>query len=366
MSANRTPEPTPSHGQPAVRVTQEAAPVADSGPGRVGPATLIVLGLLGVCLSCSIIALAGLAGYNDGLHQVEQAERVTREADINRQYDLALTDVADGNRDLAGLRLEHIVVTLGADHPEAQALLTEVRAVSPTPTASPTFTPSPTLADTVTPTLTPTAGLPPLDPAALFEEAQSASVGRDFERTIQVLNVLISLDPDYRKSEVESMLHDALSSLALTYLREPSGDHLAEGILLAQQAQAIAPIGDLAYEAYIAGRYLDGMASNGLECLLSVREWESVYNEASQYRDVPARLASAYARCGDAYTYQTEFCPAEQYYRWSLQIANNTDVLAKLRDAADMCAQATPTPTPTVEGVPPEGTPPEGEQPPPA
>ena len=365
MSTKPNPEHTPPHGQPAVRVTQEAAPVPGPGSGRVSPVTLIVLGLLVVCLSCSIVALAGLAGYNDGLRQVEQSERVTREADVARQYDLALTDVAAGNRDLAALRLEHVVLTLGAAQPEAQALLTEVRAVSPTPSATPTFTPSPTLANSATPTPEPTAGLPPLDPDALFTEAQSASVSRDFERTIQVLNVLISLNPDYRKTEVESLLHDALSAQALTYLREPSGDHLAEGILLAQQAQAIAPIGDVAYEAYIAGRYLDGMAANGMECLVSVREWESVYNEAPQYRDVPARLASAYARCGDAYTFQTEFCPAEQYYRWSLQIVSDSSVLGKLRDAANMCAQATPTPTPTIEGVPSE-VPPDGQAPPPA
>lgn len=351
MSAYQPSAPTPPSGQPPVRV-HEPAP-----PSRPPTLALILIGLIVVCLSCSIVGLAGLAGYNDGAREVERIERVTREADINRQVELALTDVAGGNRDLAALRLEHVVITLGANHAQAQALLTEVRAVTATPTPSPTPTVTPTLPDTPTPAATATAGPPPLDPDALFSEAQAASVGRDFRRTIEVLNILRSLDPDYRKAEVEQLLHTALTTLSLQYLRAPDTTNLAEGILLARQAQAIAPIGDLSYEAYIAGRYMDGLAADGMECLLSVREWQSVYDEAPQYRDVYEHLGRAYARCGDAYTYQTEYCPAAQYYRWALQIITDASVSAKLSTAYQMCAQATPTPTPTIEGVPAEGQP---------
>ncbi|MBN1963190.1 MAG: hypothetical protein JW910_00985, partial [Anaerolineae bacterium] len=132
------------------------------------------------------------------------------------------------------------------------------------------------------------------------------------------------------------------------------GDRLAEGILLAQRAEALGDIGDLGYEMYIAGRYLDGLSADGMECLLSVRVWEGVYAEAPQYRDVTNRLANAYASCGDAYTYQTEYCPAEQYYTWSVGVAYNANVAARLNEARELCAQATPTPTPTGEvGVPP-------------
>ncbi len=335
-------------------------------PGRGNTLILIVVGLVVVCLSCSIVALAGLAGYNDGVRHVERMAEVTRQAAIVQQYDLALTDVAAGNNELAALRLEHVVLTLGADSSEAAALLTRVHAVTPTPTPSLTPMPSPTPADTPTPEVTATESGPALpEPEAVFADAQAAFIVRDWGNAIELLDILRGLDPDYQAAEVQRMLHEALTELSLQYLREPSGEHLAEGILLAQRAQTLGPIGDLAYEAYIAGRYLDALNAEGMECLLAVRAWEGVYAEAPQYRDVTQRLANSYAACGDAYTYQTEYCPAEQYYNWSLQIVYDADVAARRNEASEICAQATPTPTPTIEGLPAEGTPSAGTPSPP-
>lgn len=333
-------------------------PPPQQQPARTNWLLLVAIGLIVVCLSCSIIGLAGLAGYNDGVRTLGQQGVATRQADIVRQYDLALTDVAGGNRELAVMRLEHVVITLQADSGEAQALLTEVNVVTATPTTPPTATPSPTPQNTPTvtpPAATPTPGLALPNPEELFTQAQTAITVRDYEAAIATLNVVQGLDPDYRTAEVEQMLYEALTTLSRRYLTETSGDRLAEGILLAEQARIIADIGDLGYEAYVAGRYLDGLNAEGMECLLSVREWESVYNEVPGYRDVTARLANAYAACGDAWTYQTEWCPAEQYYGWSLSVANNSTVAGKLTDAREKCTNATPTPTPTIEGVPPEG-----------
>ncbi len=195
-------------------------------------------------------------------------------------------------------------------------------------------------------------------------EAQAATVVRDWERAIELLDILRGLDPNYRATEVQQMLHDALVSLSRQYLTAPSDDRLAEGILLAERARTLGPIGDLAYEAYVAGRYLDALNAEGVECLLAVRAWEGVYDEAPQYRDVAQRLANSYAACGDAYTYQTEYCPAEQYYTWSLQVVYDSSVAARRDEAREICAQATPTPTPTIEGLPAEGSPtPEGTPP---
>ncbi|GAB4571707.1 MAG: hypothetical protein Kow0077_09130 [Anaerolineae bacterium] len=347
--------PDTLQGQPPVPAADETATTRTPSP-----ALLAVIALIVVCLSCSIVGLAGLAGYNDGVRQLDTYARATRQADINRQYGLALTDVASGNRELAAMRLQHVVVTLGANLPEAAAMLTEVLAATPTPTITPTVTPSPTLPPTATPVSSPTPGIALPAPEELFAQAQSALTVRDYETVIDTLTILTGVDPDYRKAEVENMLHTALTTLARQYLTGQNTDLLAQGILLAEQARAIAPIGDLAYEAYVAGRYLDGLNSEGMECLLAVREWESIYAEVPQYRDVAQRLGRSYARCGDAFTFQTEFCPAEQYYRWALQLISDSGISAKLADAAEKCANATPTPTPTIEGLPPDVTPTEG------
>ncbi len=348
--------PGPQGGQPPV----------PAGSAPAGGPSLVMLALVGIvvaCLSCSIIGLAGLAGYNDGIRAVENIAVSTRQADIQRQYDLALTDVANDNRELAAMRLQHVVVTLGADLPEAAALLTEVLAATATPSPTETPTPTPTLPASATPVNSPTPGLALPSADTLYAEAQAALTTRDYQTVIARLDILRAVDPNFRKADVETMLHQALTTLARQYLTATSSDRLAEGILLAEQARAIAPIGDLGYEAYVAGRYLDGLNSEGMECLLAVREWENIYAEVPQYRDVYQRLGRSYARCGDAYVYQTEYCPAAQYYRWALGIITDSSVSAKLSDAAEQCANATPTPTPTIEGVPadvtltPEGQP---------
>lgn len=339
---------------PPTRPKQPPIPGHQSAPqpglsNRPNLLILLVIGAAVICLSCSIVGLAGLAGYNDGVREVQRRATVTTQAEVIHQYNLALTDVASNNPALAALRLEHIVITVGANSSDAVLLLTQVRVPTATPTPSPTHTPTATLEATPTPSLPPTAGPPPLDPAALFAEAQSSSVLRDWARTIELLDILIAVDPAYEPAEVQRMLLQALTELSRRYLTDASTERLAEGILLAERAETLGSIGDLAYEAYIAGRYLDGLTAEGMECLLSVREWESVYNEAPQYRDVRARLANSYARCGEAYTFQTEYCPAEQYYTWSLELVYNNNVAASRDEARTLCAQATPTPTATLD-----------------
>lgn len=359
MSVEPTETPAGPNEAGAPITENHFPPVAPEPEPPRGPSVMIlaVVGVVVLCLSCSIVGLAGLAGYNDGIHELDTIAENTREADISRQYELALTDVASGNRELGAMRLQHIVVTLGANAPDAAALLTQVMAATPTPTTTPTVTPSPTVPATATPQATATPGLALPDAETLYNDAQSALTVRDYETVVDTLNVLQAVDASFRQADVENMLHEALTALARQYLTQTSTDRLAEGILLAEQARALAPIGDLGYEAYVAGRYLDGLNAEGMECLLSVREWESIYAEVPQYRDVSERLGLSYARCGDAYTYQTEYCPAVTYYRWALQLVSDSAISSKLSTAAEQCANATPTPTPTVEGLPPEVTP---------
>ncbi|MBN2472858.1 MAG: hypothetical protein JXN59_19190 [Anaerolineae bacterium] len=359
----------PTKNPPGTPDTQNHLPPVQPEEAPSGGPSVIMLAVIGVvmlCLSCSLVGLAGLAGYNDGISELDTLAQSTRQADISRQYDLALTDIASGSRELGALRLQHIVVTLGANAPQAAALLTEVMAATPTPTATPTATLTVTPQPSATLQNSPTPGIALPSAEELYNSAQASLTLREYEDVIDTLNILRAVDPAFRQADVDAMLHEALMTLARRYLTQQSTDQLAQGILLAEQARAIAPIGDLGYEAYIAGRYLDGVNSEGMECLLAVREWESVYAEVPQYRDVTERLGRSYARCGDAYTYQTEFCPAATYYRSALRLITDSAVSARLSEAAEQCANATPTPTPTIEGMPPEEVTPEGEQPPPA
>jgi hypothetical protein len=72
--------------------------------------------------------------------------------------------------------------------------------------------------------------------------------------------------------------------------------------------------------------------------------WQSLYDEAPQYRDVAQRLFNAYVDCGDRWAAQNEHCPAEQYYGWALSILSDSDVAGRRNNSREICAVATPRP----------------------
>jgi tetratricopeptide (TPR) repeat protein len=249
----------------------------DPPPGRC-LLSILVVGAT-TCLCSAIVALSALAGYGDELDEIQTKEANNREIAIGTQYALAVQNEAQGAVELARDRYIFIE-TEQPGYGDVQPRLTQIALVlSATPTPSPS--PSPTPTQTVAPTEetseaagTATPEISPVEEA--FNEGEQALLFGLYEDAIEWFNVVIGLDPEYRRVEVDIQLVEALKSQGKIYIRGSNlddesnglpGNQLARGIQLVKEAEAIwerqpTAIADeaLRYEADFAERFLTAQA----------------------------------------------------------------------------------------------------------
>lgn len=218
-----------------------------------------------LCLCMMLVALAGFAGYRDGLATNDAKITQTLATGIAQQYATGVADLDQGYAELAAARFSWIVETLqapaGVAFDSAQRLATARAIMSYTPTPAPTATPSPT--PTVPPTRSPTpaptepatATISPLeDPAYLYDQAATAMRVTHYEDAIEFLDALRAIDPTYRPTEAKAMLIEALSEQGKIYLNglnKDGEDKLARGVLLVYRANELGTIDNRLYGAAI-------------------------------------------------------------------------------------------------------------------
>ena len=229
---------------------------ANTPPPRRCLLTLTVM-VLTTCLCATTISMSGLAGYQDEARTVRTEKAQTRVAEVATQYQLAIEDETAGLDEFARDRYEYILTEQpGYLDAETRLIQANMR-LSYTPTPLPptaTLTPSPE-PDTPIPTITPTEAEPlatatrdPFNVEDAFSAAYAYSISGLHEDAIERLNIVIQIDPTYRRAEVDKMLFEALKSQAVLYFRALNtgsgetgfeGDQLARGVQLANQAISI-------------------------------------------------------------------------------------------------------------------------------
>jgi len=216
------------------------------------------------CLCLLLVALAGVAGYRDGLATSDARVTQTLATGIAQQYATGVADFEQGYAELAVARFAWIVETVGAPtqyaQDSAERLATARVVAAYTATPAPTGTPAPSLTPPPTATVTPppTAAASPTseaaapgarqDPAALFERAQTALNVSRYEEAIEWLDALRALDPTYRQGEVTAALIQALTSQGKIYLRGQNADgedRLMRGVTLVYRAADLGPVDNL-------------------------------------------------------------------------------------------------------------------------
>ncbi|HML23940.1 MAG TPA: hypothetical protein PKD09_19950 [Aggregatilinea sp.] len=259
--------------EPPYDPAHDTAPVAAVPVRRVPRLMLAVVMLGSICMCATLVGLAAVAGYRDGLatNDVKLTQTMATELDV--QYQAAQDDIEAGRYGLAMERLSWIVETIQPgpeymlDSREQWAYAATMNAITPTlpATATPTATPTqePTLA-TEEPVVTeaPPAPVDQNDPAYMYEQAEQAARLGDFETTIAWAESLRAAAPDYRPADVQAMLMNALTKQGTIYLRgaNPDGeDKLLRGILLIYRADDLGTVQPetLLYEADFAERYLN-------------------------------------------------------------------------------------------------------------
>lgn len=249
--------------------TAEVAAVAY----RPVPRLLLAVVMLGmICLCATLVGMAGFAGYRDGLATNDVKLTQTMATEIGAQYQAGMDDIEAGHYGLAMERLAWIIETVQPgpeymrDSREQWARAATLNAITPaplataTPAVTPTREPLPLATEETAATTETPAPANQQDPAYMYEQAEQAARGGDFETTIAWAESLRSVAPDYRPAEVTAMLMDALVKQGTIYLRGANADgedKLLRGILLIYRADDLGPVGSLMYEADFAERYLN-------------------------------------------------------------------------------------------------------------
>jgi hypothetical protein len=281
-------------------------------------------------------------------------------------------DIASGNTVLLQARLQYLA-TLTPGVEGLQPILTTATALvifnQPTPTA--TATPPPAIQPTVMPTQAAPAatvissGLT-LDLPALLQEAQTAAAVADWDTAIETLDVILAADNTFQSSTVQALMLQALTAKALALYRGGDAGNLAEANRLTDRARQFGDVGELAYESYIAGLYLDAVNAIGIDYARAIQRLLEVYSQVPGYRDVMQLLNSQYIAYGDALVAQFQPCAAVAQYQNSLGLFSDVNISAKRDGAQAACDQqatlvfvATPLPG-TIQpvGVAPVGVPP--------
>lgn len=227
------------------------------GPPRNCLLSLMVLAIT-TCICLTTITLSGFGGYQDEYSDIQTEDVEIQAAEVATQYSLALEDEAAGLWDLAYDRYEFIETEQPGYADVAQRRQEVAIMLSVTPTLAATDTPDATATPTATietaaseaateePVATATSDGPEV--AGYFEDAEDVYNAGLYEEAIEYLDIVISLDPEYRRSEVDSMLFDSLKQQAFIYFHGRNtddeangyaGDQLVRGIQLADRALAL-------------------------------------------------------------------------------------------------------------------------------
>lgn len=316
------------------------------------PRRIIGYVLLSAALLIAWFLLIGFLGWQRGEQLRTENQQVALTEQIDRQKELAATNISDGQYDLATSRLEW-VLEQNPNDTQATALLADVDSALAdlyTPTPTPRFTPTPE--PTREPTPTPGAISSPEDELQRIRRLMAL---KDWETAVPALYTFQISFPSYERQQTDQFLYNAYVELARDNI---DGQNIELGLYYLNQA---AVLGDLSqelrdYETW-AELYLQGMAFYGANWDASAYYFRDLCLAAPFYQDACSRLQDALVAFGDQQAVAQEWCPAAELYQEASAYEFVPNLTEKLNQAVEMCALATPTPDGAAPDAPLDGTP---------
>ena len=301
-------------------------------------------------LALVLLGFAAAVGYFVGQAERDQAEEEQVTSVVQEQFALGLLDLEEERYEVARQRFEYII-QLKPTFPQAPERLAEALLGLSEPIATPT-----------SPPVTPTPNLAPVQ--EIFDLAQTAFAGGDWEATIAHLLALRAKDSAFRAVEADGLMYAALRNRGI---RRISQDKLLEeGIYDLSLAESFAPLDEDAnnWRSW-AQLYLTANSFYGLNWEQAAFYFEVVYSVAPGIRnDVAWKYSQAKFMYAMLLANGGDPCAAEEQLDISLEVIFN-EVLAPTATAVrNACRTATappraPPPTATLEGtelVPPTET----------
>lgn len=338
--------PLPADQDTYLELTPEPDDEA-SGPG------CFVWGVLGFIIfgmALLIVGMAGAAGWTGGQRVANANATATISSRIMQQLERIPTDVAGGNQQILSWRLDYLAGLTPAvpGVVEFQATATALYfSMIPTATPTPSVTPTPTLEVTEAAIIDSTSVY---DLPGLLEEARRQVDLGMYEDAIDSLDVIMAIDSTFQQVTVRGLMGEALRREATRLFR--SLDTLAQAILLTDRATEFGPVGDLSYESFVAGLYLDAIRQTEVgDYLSSIRSLRQIYDLQSTYKgvDIGRLLFDEYVAFAQAWAIGGDHCAAAIQYTNALTVLSSADIRGRRDTEQLLCEQGTPTPGP--EGV---------------
>lgn len=318
------PGGTPRPYQPAIDDSQAITPPRGTqrpklpGKQRQAVTAAMIFAIIACVLTANISLSAGggaLAGQRDRNVQATQ----TTVAEIDLQYQLALSDISEGRYGIAAQRLRWILER-EPEYPGASEQLAQAEQEITSSAFQPTVPPSGSD-----------------QPEQLLQEAQAFADEEEWPSTLARLEELQSIAPDYEREAVLELTYTAQQALGLIYVQ---GDRIEEGLFLLDQASTIRPLTDQAEgERNLAELYSEASIYIDLDWAVVVENYQLIYNLAPNYRNFPLEFQQARS----AYAQQLEddglYCDAVVQYELGLQLFADPDPLIedRLEDAEALC-----------------------------
>ena len=317
----------------------------DAMTGKRQPRLAVrLLGLALVIFSVVVATYLVVAyfAFESGQAQRVEQEATTRAEQISRQIELARQDLAEGSDNLALTRLDWVLAQ-DATNADAQALRQEVLNSRQQPT--------------------PASTEPPIEPEPAAEESTDGDATADLqairrltaaERWDEALPLLLAFQhayPDHERGQTDQLLYDAYVALGLQAINT---DRIEMGLNYFSQAERLGNLPQEALDYRVwADLYYQAVAYSGVNWDIAAGYWRDLCNAAPFFQGACERFQIALIGLGDQLAYQLDWCPAVPVYQeaWNRQPTESLD--AKLAQAREGCASATPVP---ITGTNPTGS----------
>ena len=308
--------------------THSEANAREGAPAERGCLRSATVLLVAATLVVLIVGL-GVAAIYYGMR--DRTEAIAEAAELH--YGKGLAYLAQQDLELAIAELE-LVLQLNPGHERAARALDEARGtlvVRPSPT--PVFRQEMNV--------------------AYYADLEAAYADRDWAQVVVLADRLWSIDPEYRREQVEGMLYEAYLATARALIEET---RVEEAIRLFDRALALRPDAEEAEgERALAMMYMEALTSWGADWAQVIEVLERLEGLAPGYLDVAERLVDATVAYADLFAAQEDWCVAVPQYDRALGRRYDAAVAARREESAEFCRNR---PTETPEGLPgPEGWP---------
>ncbi|MBN2555126.1 MAG: hypothetical protein JXA97_04230 [Anaerolineales bacterium] len=326
-----TPDAKPADGSRL----DDTRPLRTGGEAPKKPGKRRVFLLIPAVLVLVLLVAVSL-GYVIGKSDQATVREQNAALSVQEQFDLSVEDLLAGRFELAKQRLEY-VLSLDPQNPDAAELLGMVLTAlnQPTPTASP--------AVTNTPTVTPNTG----SSEETFASAQIAFANQDWNGAINLLMILRSSDPEYRRSESNQILATALRNRGMDKLFQ---GYLEQGIYDLNLAAQFGPLdAQAASWQQSAAFYIFANSYIGLDWRLAA-EYMGQMCQANIW-GACAKFANAAREYANLLVEDENWCDGSAYYAQALGAGYDVSFAPTATEAASLCMTAT-APSPTISVTP--------------